>query len=115
MRSRFLAIVLFGLSLSGEQVALAARPLPDFREPAPMTEEQLREAKEQGRLSIPKYSETMEEKPKPFPWPAVILFSLCFLVAAPFAVRAYLRTAKEIGANEQSPRSSRPRRAPSVD
>lgn len=116
MRARLAAPAVLCLALFlGASEARAGKPLPDFREPAPMTEEQLREAKERGRLQIPRYAETMEQKPKPVPWGAIIFFGLCFLVAAPFAVRAYLRTAKEITENDQSPRAARARRASSVD
>jgi hypothetical protein len=90
--------VVFGLVLGGS--ALAARKPTDFQEPAKMTEEELAAAKQRSKYNINSYGEMMEEKPKPFPWMAVSLAGICFLVATPFALRAYRNTSREIAGSK---------------
>ena len=64
-----------------------------------MSEEDLEAAKQRSKTSLNRFGEGLETKPKPFPWGAAALAGLVFLIATPFALRAYRRTASEISGN----------------
>ncbi len=80
--------------------AAVARKPAAFEPPRALTEEEIRLAKEQSRTQVSRFGETLEAKPKPFPWPMVTFATLSLLVAAPFAMRAFRRTANELEATQ---------------
>ena len=75
--------------------AFAKRPT-DFTAPQQMSEEEIAAAKERSKNKLNGYDEKMEEKPRPFPWMAVGLAGIAFLIAAPFGLRAFKQTSREI-------------------
>jgi hypothetical protein len=100
MRANFglktgLALALF---LGG--MSYAARKPQDFQEPAKMTDEEVAAAKARSKGSMNSYGETQSDKPKEFPIYFAVLVGIAFMVAIPFAVRAYSNTSKEIGGNK---------------
>jgi hypothetical protein len=76
-------------------VALA-RPPQEYKPPPTMTEEQIAASKAKSKSNIGGYGKDVPQETKPFPWKAAALFALVFVVAAPFAIRQYLSTAKEL-------------------
>ena len=100
MRANFGLKIVVATALLLGGGALAGRKPQDFQEPSKMTEEELAAAKARSKGSINSYGEVMEEKPKPFPWMLAGLAGIAFVVALPFAVRAYANTSKEIAGNK---------------
>ena len=93
---RALRCLLFiGLSLGSSAFAAGKRP-GDFQAPAQMTEEELAEAKLRSKKQLNGFEEKASEKPKDIPWMMIGLVGISFLAAAPFAVRAFRSTSKEI-------------------
>jgi hypothetical protein len=89
-------LVLLSALLSGGAV-LAGRPVQDFRPPPSMSEEEKQALKEQQlRGNMSAYTKDIQIKETPIPWAAIGLAGLVFLVATPFALRAYRNTTKEI-------------------
>jgi hypothetical protein len=89
-------LVLLSALLSGGAV-LAARPVQNFQAPAEMTDEEKAALKAQqlgGNINA--YGKDIQIKETPVPWAAIGLAGIVFLVATPFAVRAYRNTTKEI-------------------
>ncbi len=89
-------LVLLSALLSGAAV-LAGRPVQEFQPPPSMTEEERNALKAQqlgGNINA--YGKDIQIKETPVPWAAIGLAGLVFLVATPFAVRAYRNTSKEI-------------------
>lgn len=83
--------------LIGGSAALASRPVPEFKPSAEMSEEEKAALKaRQLGGNINAYSKDIQIKETPVPWAAIGLAGLVFLAAAPFAVRAYRNTTKEI-------------------
>jgi hypothetical protein len=93
--------------------ALAKRPT-EFQAPQQMTEEELAAAKERSKSKLNGFEEKGEERPTclpwgknapnciPFPWMALGLAGLAFLVTAPFALRAFKNTSREISGAERA-------------
>jgi hypothetical protein len=79
-----------------------ARPPQEFKAPATMTEEQIAASKAKSKSNINGYGKDVSQETKPFPWKAAALFGLVFIVAAPFAIRAYLSTAKELSPSNKN-------------
>jgi hypothetical protein len=89
-------LVLLSALLSGGAV-LAGRPVQDFQAPAQMTDEEKAALKaQQLGGNINSYNKDIQIKETPVPWAAIGLAGIVFLVATPFAVRAYRNTTKEI-------------------
>jgi hypothetical protein len=86
---------MLGVALLIGGSALARKPT-DFQSPQQMSEEELAAIKERSKNKLNGFDEKMEEKPKPFPWMAVGLAGIAFLVAAPFGLRAFKQTSREI-------------------
>jgi hypothetical protein len=101
MRVRPALPFLLAASLLVGGAALAKRPT-DFQAPQQMTEEELAAAKERSKGKLNGFDERMEEKPKPFPWMAVGLAAIAFLGTAPFALRAFRTTSKELTGADSS-------------
>ncbi|WP_224249786.1 hypothetical protein [Hyalangium gracile] len=95
MRTLSRLIVLSAL-LSGGAV-LAGRPVQEFKPPPAMTEEERAalKAKQLGG-NMNAYGKDIQIKETPVPWAAIGLAGIVFLVATPFALRAYRNTTKEI-------------------
>ncbi|MBL8953527.1 MAG: hypothetical protein JNK82_22315 [Myxococcaceae bacterium] len=92
--------------------ALAKKPT-EFQAPQQMSEEDIAAAKARSKNPLNGFDEKMEEQPtcmpwggpakcKPFPWMAVGLAFLSFLVAAPFGLRAFKTTSREISGADSS-------------
>jgi hypothetical protein len=89
-------LVLLSALLSGGAV-LAGRPVQEFQAPSEMTDEEKAALKaRQLGGNINAYNKDIQIKETPVPWKAIGLAGLVFLVATPFAVRAYRNTTKEI-------------------
>jgi hypothetical protein len=89
-------LVLLSALLSGSAV-LAAKPVQEFKPPAQMSDEEKAALKAQqlgGNINA--YGKDIQIKETPVPWAAIGLAGLVFLVATPFALRAYRSTSKEI-------------------
>jgi hypothetical protein len=89
-------LVLLSALLCGGAV-LAGRPVSEFQPPPEMTEEQRNALKAQqlgGNINA--YGKDIQIKETPVPWTAIGLAGLIFVVATPFALRAYRNTTKEI-------------------
>jgi hypothetical protein len=84
-------------ALLGGSAALASRPVQEFKPSAELSEEEKAALKaKQLSGNINAYSKDIQIKETPIPWPAIGLAGLVFLVATPFALRAYRNTSKEI-------------------
>jgi hypothetical protein len=89
-------LVLLSALLTGGAV-LAGRPVQEFQPPPQMTEEERNALKAQqlgGNINA--YGKDIQIKETPVPWAAIGLAGLIFVVATPFALRAYRNTTKEI-------------------
>lgn len=89
-------MIILSVLLSGGAV-LAGRPVQTFEPPPEMTEEE-KEALKARQLggNLNGYGNDIQIKETPVPWGAIGLAGLIFLVATPFAVRAYRNTTREI-------------------
>lgn len=95
MRKLSRLIIVSALLCGG--AVLAARPVQNFEAPPEMTEEEKAALKaRQLGGNINAYGNDIQIKETPIPWTAISLAGLVFLVATPFAVRAYRSTTKEI-------------------
>jgi hypothetical protein len=95
MRKLSQLVILSALLYGG--TALAGRPVAEFKPPAEMSEEERAKLKAQqlgGNINA--YGKDVQIKETPVPWAAIGLAGLIFLVATPFAIRAYRSTTKEI-------------------
>jgi hypothetical protein len=102
MRKLSQLVILSALLYGG--TALAGRPVAEFKPPAEMTEEEKAKLKAQqlgGNINA--YGKDIQIEETPVPWAAIGLAGLIFLVATPFAVRAYRSTSKEISASGPAP------------
>jgi hypothetical protein len=91
-------LLLIALTLAGHA---EADKLKQYQEETPDDEAaQTTKPTSSGRKRLENYETSAETKPEPFPWMGVGLAVICFLVAAPFALKAYLNTAKELAPNE---------------
>ena len=97
----FRSLFFLGLFLAGSAYAAGKKP-GDFQAPAQMTEEELAEAKARSKSKLNGFDEKMEEKPKPFPWMFAGLIGISFIVATPFALRAFRGTSKEIAESAEA-------------
>jgi hypothetical protein len=94
MRTFLHAMLVAGVLFSAE--ALAKKPT-DFREPSEMTEDDYQAAQQNRRGQLSGYDAgIVEEKPREIPWMMIGLFSLAVVLAAPFAMKSYTQTAKDI-------------------
>jgi hypothetical protein len=90
-----------GAALLVGGAAFAKKPT-DFQAPQQMSEEDIAAAKERSKNKLNGFDEKMEEKPKPFPWMAVGLAAIAVLVTAPFALRAFKTTSRELTGADSS-------------
>ncbi|NTX08981.1 hypothetical protein HUA74_37225 [Myxococcus sp. CA051A] len=99
MRNPSLARLLLVLALATGGAALAQprKPVQDFNAPRELTAEE-REAAKQRAMgnNLNSYGKDIQVKTQPFPWKAVGLAGLVFLVAIPFGFRAFRNTTKEM-------------------
>lgn len=94
---RWSLVIFLGLAAQ----AWAKRP-NEFKAPPELTEQEIAAARDQSKSKIDEFVETQRDLPEPIPWGAIILSSLAFLAAAPFAVAAYRSTAKQLRAADPS-------------
>jgi hypothetical protein len=80
----------------GASASLASRSPQEFRDPQRMSEEELALAKQRSLNPLNDFGRQLEAPPEPFPWAAVVLAGICLAVAAPFGLRAYRATSREI-------------------
>lgn len=104
MRTFRLMLLALSLGIAADVYAAGKRP-GEFQTPNQMSEEELAEAKARSKNKINGFDEKMEEKPKEFPVMFVGLVGLVFLVATPFALRAYRNTSKEIAGQAKALRA----------
>ena len=93
--------VLFLLSAGA---AWAFRNPKDYKGPTG-SEQSETEVKPGNRWGISSYDTPIETKPRAFPWMAVSLAGLVFLIAAPFGLRAYYHFVKEMHPKPREERS----------
>jgi hypothetical protein len=86
-------LLTFGLLLAG--AALAARP-PAVQDFQPPSDAERAAAKEKPRSNVTGYTSDPIAKAAPFPWGTVLFFAVVLAVAAPFGIRQYLNTARQI-------------------
>jgi hypothetical protein len=99
MRSRSaLAVLAFFLLCS--TLALASRPPQEWTPPPEMTPEQIEAQKIAMRQKFNSYGNDVSEKATPVPWGAIGMAALAFIVATPFALRAYRNTAQDMNVSE---------------
>jgi|GEM_PF-861432 len=101
MRNPSLARLLLVLALAtggGAALAQPRKPVQEFNAPRELTAEE-REAAKQRAMgnNLNNYGKDIQVKAQPFPWKAVGLAGLVFLVAIPFGFRAFRSTSKEMG------------------
>jgi hypothetical protein len=104
--------VLWGLLATG---AALARPPAEYKAPPMMTEEQIAASKAKSKSNISGYGKDISQETKPFPWKAAALFALVFAVAAPFGIRAYLSTSKDLTPSNKNAFGSRSARGESPE
>ena len=96
MRTHIALKALFIAGLLASSVALAGKKPSEFQ-PNEMTEEDFAAAREAKRGRLTGYDAGItEEAPKEIPWMFIILAAISVSVAAPFAIRQYVSTAKDI-------------------
>lgn len=95
MRSKFSALALLAV-LSFTGAAYAQRQIQKFSDQANSSEDQFAAARDATRSNLPRFAETMEQKPRPFPWKFAIFIGVVLLAAAPFAAKAYRGTVDEV-------------------
>lgn len=99
MRTPSLARLLLVLALATGGAALAQprKPVQDFNAPRELTAEE-REAAKQRAMgnNLNNYGKDIQVKAQPFPWKAAGLAGIVFLVAIPFAIRAFRNTSKDM-------------------
>jgi hypothetical protein len=91
--SRLLIVLV--LVTGGAAMAQPQRKLQSF-EGEVMTQEQRDAARSKSKYNINSYGKDIPVKDEPFPWMALGLAGLVFVVVSPFAYRAYKSTAKEM-------------------
>lgn len=120
--TRYAYVALVGLSLSSAVALAQTRRPQEFQAPREMSEEEIAAAKERSKSNLHSYGKDATAEVSPVPWMAIGLIGLVFLVAAPFALRAYRDTASEIrertvggGGGGGVPKARRPPASPPVD
>jgi hypothetical protein len=67
-----------------------------------MSEEELAAAKARSKSHFNEWEKDAPKDSQPFPWLAVGLAGICFLVAAPFGLRAFKQTSRELTGADSS-------------
>lgn len=98
MRSRLAQAVLAFIALSAS-VALAGRPPQAWVPPEELTPEQIEAQKIASKQKFNPYAKDVPAQSAPIPWMAIGMAGLAFVVAAPFALRAYRNTSEELAPN----------------
>ncbi len=96
MRRTSLARLLLVLTLLLGASALGGRRLGEFQEGDPLTPEEIAQAKQRSRSNIGDYGRDNTAQVAPFPWKMALLLGIALVVAVPFALGAYRRTAIEL-------------------
>jgi hypothetical protein len=91
--SRLLVVLV--LVTGGAAMAQPRRQLQSF-EGEVMTQEQRDANRSKSKYNINSYGKDIPVKDEPFPWMALGLAGLVFVVVSPFAYRAYRSTTKEM-------------------
>jgi len=97
----FRSCLVLALFLAGAAFGAGKKPT-DFQAPAQMTDEELAEAKARSKSKLNGFDEKQSEKPKDIPWMLIGLIGISFLGAAPFALRAFRNTSKEIAESSEA-------------
>ncbi len=99
--TRLIKAFLFGtLLVSG--LAFARKEVKEFTPPEDLTPEQIEAEKAASRSNLSGYADGVTEKTTPVPWMAIGVLSFILIGAAPFAIRAYLRTSAEITPSQEA-------------
>ncbi len=103
MRSaRLVKAFLFGTLLVSGLAFAGRNNVKEFAPPQELTPEQIEAEKAASRSNLNGYSEGVTEKTTPVPWMAIGILSFILIGAAPFAIRAYLRTSAEISPSQEA-------------
>lgn len=86
--------LILALALLAGGTALARKPAEFV--PRDVSQQELDAARERSKNKIDFYDRDLPKDTRPFPWRAVALMGMAMLVVAPFAIRSYLRTSKEL-------------------
>lgn len=99
VRRLYLAGLFIG-AFSAPATALArdggSKPVPLTEAEVSALKQEAARRRERGTGAFAEYREPSLEKPEPIPWMAIGMGAIAFLVAAPFAFRAYRDTAREL-------------------
>ena len=87
------------LLIGGE--ALAKKP-NEFQAPQQMSEEELAAAKARNKSRVNAWDKDAPKESPPIPWMAIGLAVISFLVAAPFGLRAFKQTSRELTGADSS-------------
>ncbi len=96
LRSILFSVLLAASFAVGDAAFAAGKKPTDFKDPPTLSEEELADAKQRGKNRLNGFDEKLAEKPKETPWLFIGLVGITLFVASPFALRAYLRTTREI-------------------
>jgi hypothetical protein len=91
-----LVTLALGFTLGAPGFVLADRQPKDYRSNEAMTPEQLAAQRARSPTGVNSYGQDAPMRPKRFPWMLVGLAGIAFLVALPFAVRAFRETSREL-------------------
>ncbi len=94
-------MLVLALIVAGAAFAAGRKP-GDFQAPAPMTAEELAEAKARSKTRLNGFDEKQSDEPKKTPWMMISLIGIVFLAATPFAVRAFRNTSNEIAGSSEA-------------
>ena len=97
----FRSLLILALLCAATVLAAGKKPI-ELAPPSQMTEEELAEAKLASKNKINAFDEKMEDKPKPFPWMLAGMVAISFIVATPFALRAFRGTSLEISGSSEA-------------
>lgn len=92
---------LVGAALLIGSEALAKKP-GEFQAPQQMTEEELAAAKARSKSKVNEWDKDAPKESPPIPWMAIGLAGISFLAAAPFALRAFKNTSRELTGADSS-------------
>lgn len=112
--TRIVSLALVSLSLFSAAAYAQSRRPHEFQAPREMSEAEIAAAKERSRAGsdINRWGKDTTGEVAGPPWMAIGLMVLVFVVAAPFALRAYQNTASEIRERSGASAPNAPARSP---
>lgn len=90
--------LLLAIAVLASGTAFARQPA-DFVAPRELTAEEIEAEKLRSRSSLGGYAKDIPTEGPAWPWRAMVLMGIVFVVVSPFAWRAYKNTASELTAS----------------